>query len=366
MLLRCGPRIRFEENEPERSDMKNDVVRNLTGFVLVLVIISAAAAQPSQPTSSLGISVSTDMDCVVAIDDKVVGRVQNNRHAFFPAAHGRHMLVAATSAGDYWEQAVDIGSEPGLSVTVSFRKVRADRIALEQKVTELRKQVSEDAKELARLQETNKAESRNAEMRSSRRHSIVEAINYYSDRWGKELGLRDSRYESVQNLDDTLTTQGLQNMGNPDPYSQATMEAVMGIEWLAQRRLKAKLHRNQLAVAAASGRMEYLGKALEDPLKHAPDNLDSGYLAIVQDVKRNKDRGKLLTAPDRIEYSDRSGVVKISCSSLRGASGGKELHLVYQESATQPKQHLDVQAIQKSDRETLLGNVYLACPELTQ
>jgi hypothetical protein len=90
-----------------------------------------------------------------------------------------------------------------------------------------------------------------------------------------------------------------------------------------------------------------------------------GYLASVHSVKRNGAAGKLLTAPDRIEYSDSSGRFQIPCSSAHSASGQDDLRLAYDD-ATQKRKTLAIQAAQRIDRQMLLGDVYLACPKLMQ
>jgi hypothetical protein len=360
----------LEKNRSGEPKIKDCWMKLLFSFAVLLAFIPLAAAQQPQSGSSPAVILATDMDCVVAIDDKVVGRVQKDHKELFPAPEGTHTASAATDAGDYWEQKVEIGSALQVPLTVSFAKVRSDRAALVQSVSALRKEVGEKEKALASVNKPNEVTLVNPMLQSSRRHSIVEAVNYYTDRWGKEMGMRDSRNDSSESLSNTLSTQAIQNAANTDTTSQAATEVAMGVEFLVYRHLKAKAHRNELAGTAASIRMQYLGKALEDPLKYPPDSADIGYLAIVQDVRRNKASGKLTTAPDRIEYSDPSISVHLSCSSLLGASGAKQLHLVYaeqQSGAPRPqKKSLVIKAVSKSDGEMLLANVYLACPKLTE
>jgi hypothetical protein len=81
-----------------------------TIFQIAAVLVSASLpiirAQSTGLFDSAAVIVSTDMDCVVAIDDKVVGRIEHNHKELFPAPVGTHTLSAATTAGDYWEQSV--------------------------------------------------------------------------------------------------------------------------------------------------------------------------------------------------------------------------------------------------------------------
>ena len=350
---------------------RNRVLCMILSIAATAAISSASLAQVQPNRSSPGVTVSTDMDCVVAIDGKVVGRIQKDHKEFFPASRGNHTLSAATTGtGDYWEMSLVVGDAAPAAVAISFAKVHAERETLEKNVSVLQKQVSQEETELKRIQDANETASRNAELTLRRRQSVVEGINYYSDRWGKETGMRDNRNEERENLNNTMSDEAIQNTGNTDTTSQAATEAVMGIQLLWSWHLKRKAHRNDVAAVAASARMQYLGKALEDPLNYAPDAPDLPYLAIVKDVKRKKNEGKLLTAPDRIEYSDSSGKVNITCATLLGASGSNKLHLKYAEQwpgKRKPRRKsLVVQAMQKSDRKTLLGEVYLACPKLTQ
>lgn len=120
--------------------------------------------------------------------------------------------------------------------------------------------------------------------------------------------------------------------------------------------------------------MEYLGKALEDPLKYPPDKADADYLTIVRKVERNKVSGELTTSPDHVGYKDPSSSIQISCSSLRGVSpskskSGLQLHIKYWNRGSgiaKPQARTLVVRDLQDDGGGLLGNVYLACPQLTQ
>lgn len=185
-------------------------------FLVFTTLTEMVTAQQSPALASPGVILATDTDCVVALDDKVVGRVQKDHKEFFPGSEGKHVLSAATDSGDYWEQGVEISAILTPSVAVSFIKVRADRAALEKSVTTLREHVDEQEKKLA---DSNPAKESGPQLffqpatLSPRRHSIVEAINFYTDRWGKEMGMRDSRDQTSQNLNDAFTQQTLSNLG---------------------------------------------------------------------------------------------------------------------------------------------------------
>jgi hypothetical protein len=211
----------------------------------------------------------------------------------------------------------------------------------------------------------------------ARRRSIVDAVNYYTDRWGKEMGLRDSRNESSQNLNDAIEQQYWKNLANTDQTAQGVGNMIILAEMWRADRLKKKALKNDLAVGAAAARMSYLGQALNDPEKYPPQIAELGYLAIVQDVKRNKSAGKLVTARDHIEYSDGSGRIQFSCSALTGASAGSNIHISYKEQGKHKSLVLNTMSKRKTaghhDKGTelagsqaVLGNIYLACPKLTE
>lgn len=313
--------------------------------VLACFIIWALGGETVHAASSLGVTVTSDADCVVAIDDKFVSRVHKGRPEFVPSPSGKHTLSAATTSGDYFEQVVEIKGEPVVSLSISFERVHNEKLALEKRVSDLRTQVSQGQKEVAR------------------RKAIVAAVNYYADRWGAELGISENLTQAAADLDMTVSKQAMENAGNNNTVAQLGNEVVEGIEWLHLRHMRAKAHLSGFVAAVASRHMEYLKKALDDPLKYGPDNEELGYLAIIHDVKHKGSVGKLLTAPDRVQYSDSSSRVQIPCSSVHSASGEDELHLAFDD-ATQKRKTLAVQAAQRIDRQMLLGDVYLACPQL--
>lgn len=180
-------------------------------------MVCVAFAQLAAPARYPAVIVSTDTDCVVGIDDKVAGRIERNHKELFPTAAGTHTLSAATSSGDYWEQSVDIKNGVSPSIEISFVKVREQRADLELAVS------------------------------LARRRSVVEAINYYSDRWGKEMGLSDSRNQSSQNLNDAIEDQSWKNLGNPNQTAQGIGNMIMFAEMLRANHLKKKALKNSLA-----------------------------------------------------------------------------------------------------------------------
>ena len=329
------------------SILKDISVKCYVRVLMCVVTVWAFRGNVLPAASSLGVAVTSDADCVVAIDDKFVSRAHKGRPEFVPSPSGKHTLSAATTSGDYFEQVVEINGEPVTSLSISFEKVHNEKLAVERSVSDLRRQVSQSQKEVAR------------------RKAIVAAVNYYANRWGTELGISENLTQSAAVLDMNVSKQAMENAGNNNTVAQLGNEVLMGFEWFDLRRKRAQAHLSGFVAAVASRHMEYLKKALDAPLQYGPDNEELGYLAIVHDVKRKGNVGKLLTAPGRIEYSDPSGKIQIPCSSVHGASGQDELHLTFDDAA-QKRKTLAVQAAQRIDRQMLLGDVYLACQQLMQ
>lgn len=314
--------------------------------LIIMLFVSACATVRAE--TGVGFTVTTDADCVIAVDNHVVSRVHKGERQFIPTLWGRHVVSAATKSGDYFEQSLDIQLEPSPSMTISFEKAHAERLEAEKRVSDLRSELSRVQTELAR------------------RRSIVDAVNYYADRWGKEMGLRDSRNGRSKNLNDAVDEQYWKNLGNPNQTAQAIGNLVMlGEIWRADA-LTEKALKNDIAVEAASAQMHYLGAALKDPEKYPPTRPELGYLAIVQDVKTNKNLGSLLTAPGRIEFRDRSGTLQISCAGLRRVTGSAKLHLSYKNQSKHGSLSISPTSSDKNVSRMILGDIYLACPSLTK
>ena len=312
-----------------------------------MLVVSMSLLRSIQAATGLAITITADADCVVALDDKFVSRLHKDHSGIITASPGKHKISAATIAGDYFEESVNVLSDPGPSISIAFEQIHRERVAMQKKVSDLRKLVNESQQEI------------------SRRKAIVAAVNFYADYWGKDLGISEGLNQTATDLDDTISKQAMQNAGNSNTAVQLATEGVMAIEWLQYRHLKAKAHLTGFVAAVASRHLEYLRTALNNPLEHPPDREELGYLAIVHTVKHHSATGTLVTVPDRIEYSDSLDHIRIPCDAIKGAHGDSELHLVYHD-ATTTKRILVVQAAQRLDRQMLLGDIYLACPNLLQ
>jgi hypothetical protein len=141
---------------------------------------------------------------------------------------------------------------------------------------------------------------------------------------------------------------------------------IMFGEMLRANHLRKKAMKNSLAGEAASARLKYLGQALNDPVKYPPANSELGYLAIVHDVLRNKSAGNLLTARDHIEYSDSSAKIQFSCSEVTGASAGSNVHISYKNEGKHSSLVVRPTTKDKGAARMILGDIYTACPKLTQ
>lgn len=342
----------------------------LASVLCGLGVVTAGLGQSSPESSKSGILVSCDIDCVVAIDDKFVGRVQGGKQLSLSVSDGKHKVAAATQGGDYLEQTLDSGSA-SRSAQFAFKDHSHGRASLERNVASLQQQVKAKEDELARIGQPPSTIELTPEMDAKERSLIVEAVNYYTDRYGTELGMRDSRNSSSQQLNDDATLRDFQNIGNSDTVSSATNLGIVLAESIAAHRIAVKAHRDALAAEAASFRMQYLGRMLENPASRPKDELGSSYLVMVRDVTRKKTPGRLLTAPDRIEYSDRAENIRLSCTDLKKAQGDKHLSLTWIVTGPLPKakkskRTLELTAVQKNERSLLAGDIYLACPRFTQ
>lgn len=346
-ILNRDPSADPEETKLRRTHRERPSVSRLVVVLMCVVTILASRGSVVHAASSLGVIITSDADCVVAVDDKFVSRVHKDRPEFVPSSSGKHTLSAATPAGDYFEQLVDIKGEPVTSLSIFFEKIHNENLALGRSVSDLRTKVSQGQKEV------------------TRRTAIVAAVNYYADRWGKDLGISENLTQTATDMDLAVSKRFLENSDNSNDFAQLGNEIILGVEWLRLRRMRTQAHLSGFVAAVASRHMEYLKRALEDPLKYGPDDEEFGYLSIVHGVKRRGVVGKLRTAPDRIEYSDSSGTVQIPCSSVRSASGQDELRLAFDD-ATKKRQTLVVQAAQRMERQMLLGDLYLSCPQLMQ
>jgi hypothetical protein len=347
------------------------IVPSLLVFAVMLSMGQIASAHRDSSTPQHGLIISCDTDCWVEIDKKIVGYVQKGRRVSFPVASGNHAVAAATRDGELWEQQSATSNATGQVLVISFKKQRSDRRLLEKDVADLQTRVTQKETELAQIREQNASDGYTPEIAAEERQRIVKAIDVYAGRYGTELGLRDSRNQESQQVSDAAQEQYVQNYlenyGNTT--GQAATLGVYGIELLVAHRLKVKAHRHQLAVQAASLRMQYLGDLLQDPASPLRTSLQPDYLTMERDVRRKKSHGDFLTAPGRIEYSDSSGVLRLSCSDVKRAKGEKHLTVEYVLKTVGKKKKirsLVLTAARKSERAYLLGDVYLACPALTE
>jgi hypothetical protein len=351
--------------------MYKRIVTSLVVFGVILSMGQIASAHRDSSASQHGITISCDTDCWVEIDKKIVGYVPKGRRVLFPVSSGNHAVAAATRDGDLWEQQADTSNVTGQILVISFQKQRTDRELVEKDVADIQKRVTEKETELVQIKEPDASARYTPEITAEERQRIVKAIDVYAGRYGTELGLRDSRNQESQQVSDAAQEQYLQNYlknyGNTS--GEAATLGAYGVEWLVAHQLKVKAHRHQLAVQAASLRMQYLGDLLQDPASPLRTSLQPDYLTMQRDVFRKKSHGEFVTAPGWIEYSDSSGALRLSCSDVKKAKGEKHLTVDYVSKTLGKKKKIRsfvLTAAKKSERAYLLGDVYLACPQFTE
>jgi hypothetical protein len=341
--------------------------------MLLLVLLSAMLLNLSRTRAqqaSPRLTVTSDLDCVVGIDGKIVARIQAGKQEALPVVIGKHVLSAATADGDYWEQPLEVGVAPVPPIAIPLQKTRSERIGLEANRAALQAQVGQMKDRLASIKQENDELARNPELILAERRMIVEAMNHYADIYGKEMGLYDTGIDYSKQLEQT----GAIFSAIPSTGLLALAETIQA----AKQEDIARHH--QMAADAAAARMRDLEVALKDPLKRARSADETSYLVMVREVVNGKKSGWLITAPDRIEYRDDSRSVRLTCVEVRGVSGGGRLRLHYGEPKAfvgpgtgkhlkrkeGRKESLDLKAAIYSDQELLLTDAFLACPKLTE
>jgi hypothetical protein len=331
-------------------------------FGFALCVAAGGWAQPlpaGEPEAKL--QLKADRDCSLFVDDHLVGRMQGSEGTNISIPAGKHQLSALAKDGELWERSVD-GATVGQALTISFAEAQSERETLQKENAALQDANKASRSEVSSIAQENEQLALHPEAVLAERRLIATALDYYQDRFGKELGLQGSRTDSSNDL---AQSAALSNLG---PTNTATSVGALA-EYYVAWRLSVKAHRNELAAAAASSRVHELEYALENPLKHPLDAERSSYLVMVRPVVNDqKVSGKLITTPGMIRYQGSDKVEEHSCDALKHASGGKTLALqfVVGTGKKAPKDVLKLKAANKIDQEALIGDVYLACPKLTE
>lgn len=302
-----------------------------------------------------------DRDCSLFVDDRLVGRMQASEGMSISVSPGKHQLSALAKDGELWERSLD-GAAVAQPVSISFAEAQNERQSLETQNAALQEANRVKRGEVSSIVQQNEQLTLHPEAVLEERRLIAMALDYYQDRFGKELGLQGARNDSSNQL---AQSAALSNLG---PTNTATSIGALA-EYYVAWRLSVKAHRNELAAAAAGSRVHELEAALENPLKHPRDVDRFSYLVMVRPVVNDKKvPGKLITAPGTIRYRQGNKVEEHSCETLKHASGGKTLGLqfVVGTGKKAPKETLKLKAPNKFDQEAIMGDIYLACPKLTQ
>jgi hypothetical protein len=333
-----------------------NVSRNIA---LALLLCNFGGIQAVAQRASTKVPLTSDMDCFVAIDGKLVGRLPVGHQELFDVGTGPHTLSAVTLTGEYWEERVEVGNQSPTPVTISLQKA----LALKTEVSALEAEVTAKKEKLAQAREQNELMLRNAETTRSERQLIAEAIGHYADTYGKQLGLHDSRESASNSLMTDAAPRGLDQTNTTNQIVGLIEDGIALIEMH-------KAHHNQVVAHAASERMHELEEALKDPLKspRGPDQPD--YLTRVRDVFNGKTPGRFITSPNWVEYHDANRTVRLSCDEVRGVSGGKKIGIHFSTpkgngSKKKRKHTLHLRARDKRERKFLKTDVYLACEKFS-
>jgi hypothetical protein len=297
----------------------------------------------------------------VAVDGKSVGALSPGQQSSFPVASGKHKIEGVNTNGVYWVKEIEV-SGPDLAVNILLQTAAVENSKLEAKVQALKTEVSKKQQTLQEIQKRNELLASNPNLLQSLRQQIVKAILTYSERWGRESQLGNARKAQA----DSIGTTGFSGAVSGPIYSQAT--------------------RNFICGAAASKRIDELVSMLEDPISATKDVVWPDYTVIIDPVWNGKRSGELITAPDRIEYRDldtgRQGknkqddkrTVKISCSAVTTArTSGPPVYRLFKEVAGSDAftikylgGSLSLKASSHDAQNRALGDVFLACPDLTK
>lgn len=329
---------------------------------LLLLIASSSTQVVAEPAP--GVKVTPDANCIVAIDGHVVGRVDAGKEVFFRVSTGKHTLSAATVAGDYWDQELVFDKRTVLFTAIPLQKAGSERLVLEATNAALETHNQQMKEKLASIEQQNTVLARNPELIRAERGMIAQAIDHYAGRYGKELGLHDSRDAASNQLFQAAFVQSLGPTNNASATAELLEEAFALFEMH-------KAHRNHVVALAAAGRMHELEEALKDPLKNPRVPEQPDYFVKVRQVFSGKTPGRFITGPGQVEYRDEGRTVKLSCSDVRGVSGGKKLALTFSTpkgngSKKKRKHTLHLRARDKHERKLLKTDVYLACDKFSQ
>jgi hypothetical protein len=335
----------------------------LSSTICVLLLLVAATLAPKAHAEEASVNITSDTDCILVVDGKVTARLQRGAETTIQLETGSRKVSAYTAGGDVWESEVNVTSPSNPPLSIPLRAVEVKRVAAQENVAALKSTVDQLQAHLTAIEEQNHNAMRNAEAVRHDRVLIVQAVSYYAQRWGTELGLQGERHATSERL----TQDAAINLMSQNQYTQMGALAELGIAWYQAH----KAHRNEKVAGAATVRMRDLEAALKDPLGHPPSPGEDSYLVMVRKTYDGKRAGELITAPDSVIYRGERKSFQVSCSGVRGVSGSKklEIHYAVHDSNNPKKKHkgtVHLKAQNKSESKLLLTDVYLACPKLTQ
>jgi len=335
----------------------------LVSTACVLFLVFTGALVPKVHAEQSSVQVTSDADCFLVVDGKVTARLKSGVETEISMDTGSRKLSAYTAGGDLWESEVNVTSPSNPPLSLPLRAVEVKRVAAQEDVAALKSTVDQLQAHLTAVEEQNHNAMRNAEAVRHERILIVQAVSYYAERWGTELGLQGERHATSERL----TQDAAINLMSQNQYTQMGALAEMGFAWYYAH----KAHRNEKVAGAAAVRMRDLEAALKDPLGHPPSPGQDSYLVMVRKTYDGKRPGELITSPDSVIYQGERKSFQVSCSGVRGVSGSKklEIHYAVVDSNNSKKRHkgtVHLKAQNKSERKLLLTDVYLACPKLTR
>jgi hypothetical protein len=119
------------------SSLRRKVVRTWSILALTVVFVPQIALYAQ--AEERGLLVRCDVDCIIAIDGKVMSVLDQDQEKLLPLTAGKHTLTSVSSSGeDIWETPIDFNGLDTVKVPVPLLATRAQRLQLESQTAGLK------------------------------------------------------------------------------------------------------------------------------------------------------------------------------------------------------------------------------------
>ena len=254
----------------------------LSSTICVLLLLVATTLDLKALAEEASVKITSDTDCLFVVDGKPTARLQRGIPKNIELITGTRRLSAVSTDGDLWESDLDVESPTNPPVAIPLQEIKAKRMAAQENVAALQGTVNALQQKLTAVEQQNQKALQNEEGVRHERVLIVQAVNYYADRYGTELGLQGERHATSEQLMQNAAI----NTMSQNTYTQMAGLAELGISaWMSH-----KAHRNGKVAHAAALRMNDLEAALKDPLNQPRSPEQTSYLVMVRKTYDGKRR----------------------------------------------------------------------------